>query len=162
VDANLVVHHGPGSPLANMEDYFNMKECSIQVPSFYFGANLKKTVMPNGVVAWGTSSRKYVQSAVHNAKEYLAALTGDKKLMKKAYGPFAKGFKPELDESPELDPTRANFYQSQIGILLWCVELGRIDTITEVSIFSPIFPCLMKATCNLSYMCLHTWGYITI
>jgi hypothetical protein len=35
--------------------------------------------------------------------------------------------------SPELDPIRANFYQSQIGILLWCVELGRTDIITEVS-----------------------------
>jgi hypothetical protein len=55
-----------------------------------------------------------------------------KKLMKKASGPFAGGYKPELDESPELDSTRANFYQSQIVILRWCVELGRIDIITEV------------------------------
>jgi hypothetical protein len=29
-----------------------------------------------------------------------------------------------------------NFYQSQIGIMRWCVELGRIDIITEVSMFS--------------------------
>jgi hypothetical protein len=53
-------------------------------------------------------------------------------LMKKASGPFAGGYNPELDESPELDSTRANFYQSQIGILRWRVELGRIDIITEV------------------------------
>jgi hypothetical protein len=82
------------------------------------------------------SSRKYVQSAVHNVQDYLAALPGDQKLPKKASGPFAGGYKPELDESPELDPSRANFYQSQIGILRWCVELGRIDIITEVSILS--------------------------
>jgi hypothetical protein len=56
--------------------------------------------------------------------------------MKKASGPFGGGYKPELDESPELDPTRADFYQSQIGILRWCVELGRIAIITEVSMFS--------------------------
>jgi hypothetical protein len=56
-------------------------------------------------------------------------------LMKKASGQFAGGYKPELDESPKLDPTRANFYQSQIGIMRWCVELGRIDIITEVSMF---------------------------
>jgi hypothetical protein len=30
----------------------------------------------------------------------------------------------------------ANFYQSQIGILRWCVELGRIDIITETSMVS--------------------------
>jgi hypothetical protein len=56
------------------------------------------------------SSSKYVQSAVQNVKEYLAALPGDQKLLKKASGPFAGGYKPELDESPELDSTRANFY----------------------------------------------------
>jgi hypothetical protein len=82
------------------------------------------------------SSIKYVQSAVHNVQEYLAALHGDQKLHKKASGPFAGGYKPELDESPELDPLRANFYQSQIGIMRWYVALGRIDIITEVSMKS--------------------------
>jgi hypothetical protein len=57
-------------------------------------------------------------------------------LEKKASGPFAGGYKPELDENSERDPTRANFYQSQIGILRWCVDLGRIDIITEVSMLS--------------------------
>jgi hypothetical protein len=56
--------------------------------------------------------------------------------MKKTSGPFAGGHKPEIDESPEMDPTRANLYQSQIGILRWYVELGRIDIITEVSMMS--------------------------
>jgi hypothetical protein len=100
------------------------------------GAKLKKTVLPNGVVAWGMSSSKHVQSAVHNVKEYLAALPGDQMLVKKASDRFTGGYKPQLDESPELDPTRANFYQSQIGILRWCVELGRIDIITELSMLS--------------------------
>jgi hypothetical protein len=82
------------------------------------------------------SSSKYVQSAVQNVKEYLTALPGDQMLAKKASGPFGGGYKPELDENPELDPTRANLYQSQIGILRWCVELVRIDIITEVSMLS--------------------------
>jgi hypothetical protein len=64
------------------------------------------------------------------------ALPGDHMLVKKASGPFAGGYKPEIDEGPELDPTRANFYQSQIGILRWCVELGSIDITTEVSMLS--------------------------
>jgi hypothetical protein len=68
-------------------------------------------------------------------------------LVKKASGPFSGGYKPELDESPELDPTRANFYQSQIGILRWCVELGRIDIITEVSMLS-------------AYLCLPQEGHL--
>jgi hypothetical protein len=132
VDDILCVHHDPGSLLATLDEYFKMKEGSIQVPTFYLGANMKKTVLTNGVVAWGMISRKYVQSAVHNVKEYMTALPGDQKMINKASGPFLGGGKPELDASPELDLTRANFYQSQIGILRWCVELGPIDIITEV------------------------------
>jgi hypothetical protein len=66
----------------------------------------------------------------------MVALPGDQMLVKNESGPFAGGYKTELDESPELYPTRENFYQSQIGILRWCVELGRIDIITEVSMLS--------------------------
>jgi hypothetical protein len=136
VDDILCVHHDPVAPLTKLDEYFKMKEGSIHVPTFYLGAKLKKTVLPNGVVAWGMSSSKYMQSAVQNVQDYLSALPGDQKLLKKAYGPFAGGYKPELDEIPELDPTRANFYQSQIRILRWCVELGCIDIITEVSMLS--------------------------
>jgi hypothetical protein len=130
VDEILCVHHDHGSPLAKLDEYFKMKEGAIQVPTFYVGAKLKNTVLPNGVVAWGMSSSKYVQSAVQNVQEYMAALPGDHMLVNNSSGPFAGGYKPDLDESPELDPTRANFYQSQIVILRWCVELGCIDIIT--------------------------------
>jgi hypothetical protein len=53
-----------------------MKEVSIQVSTFYLGPKLKKTVLPNGVVDWGMISRKYVQSAVQNVQDYLAASWG--------------------------------------------------------------------------------------
>jgi hypothetical protein len=136
VDDILCVYHDPGAPLAKLDEYFKIKEGSIQVPTFYLGAKLKNNFLPNGVVAWGMSYSKYVQSNVKNVQYYSTALPGDHKLLKKASGPFAGGYKPEFDESPELDPTRTNFYQSQIGILRWCVELGRIYIITEVSMLS--------------------------
>jgi hypothetical protein len=78
-------------------------------------------------------------------------------LMKKASGPFEGGYKPELDESPELDPTRTNFYQSQIGILRWCVELGRIDIITELSMLST-YLCLPREG-NLEAV-FHVFAYL--
>jgi hypothetical protein len=68
-------------------------------------------------------------------------------MLKKTPAPFAGSYKPELDETPELDPVKANFYQSQIGILRWCVELGRIDIITEVSMLS-------------TYLCLSREGHL--
>jgi hypothetical protein len=112
MDDILCVHRDPGAPLVKLDEYFKMKEDSIQVPTFYLGAKLKKTVWPNGVVAWGMSSRKYVQSAFQNVQEHMVALPGDQKFQKKASGSFVGGYKTELDESPELDPVRANFYQS--------------------------------------------------
>ena len=41
-----------------------------------------------------------------------------------------------MDVTPELNVDQASFYQSQIGVLHWCVELGCIDIITEVSALS--------------------------
>jgi hypothetical protein len=46
-----------------------------------------------------------------------------------------------------LDPTRANLYQSQIGILRWCEELGRIVIITALSMLS-------------TYLCLPRKGHL--
>jgi hypothetical protein len=47
VDGILCVHHKPGTPLDKLDEYFKMKEGSIQVPTFYFGTKMKKTVLPN-------------------------------------------------------------------------------------------------------------------
>jgi hypothetical protein len=136
VDDILCVLHDPGMPLAKLNDYLKMKEGSIQVPTFYLGAKLKKIVLPTGVIDQGMNFSKYVQSTVQNVQEYLTALPGRNKLAKKAHAPFAGGYKPALDESPELDPIMVNFFRLQIGILHWCVELGQIEIITEVSILS--------------------------
>ena len=40
---------------------------------------------------------------------------------------------PELDGTSELNPDLANYYQSQISVLYWIVELGQVDIIMEVS-----------------------------
>jgi hypothetical protein len=46
-----------------------------------------------------------------------------------------------------LDPVVAIFFQTQIGILCWSVELGRIKIITEVSMLS-------------NYLCLPREGHL--
>jgi hypothetical protein len=52
-----------------------------------------------------------------------------------------------IDESQVLGPEMANYFQSQIGILRWCVELGRIDIITEVSMI-------------LNFLCMPREGHL--
>ena len=55
---------------------------------------------------------------------------------KRADNPLALGYVPELDVSPVLTSDLASYYQSQIGVLRWMVELGRVDINTEVSMLS--------------------------
>lgn len=134
VDDIACVHHDAENALHEIDKYFEMKSGSIGDPDYYLGAKLRKTTLPNGVVAWGMSTSKYVLSAVNNVKDYLAQDGGS--LPKRAATPFPQGYRPELDISPELDADKASYFQSQIGVLRWCVEIGRIDIITEVSLLA--------------------------
>jgi hypothetical protein len=84
-----------------------MKPGSIMEPTFYLGSKFKKTVMPNGVVAWGTSSSMYVQAAVQNVQKFLKK-NGDRKLKKNASSPFEATSSADIDESPVLGPEMAN------------------------------------------------------
>ena len=132
VDDCLCVHHDAEGQLHELDKFFKMKPGSIGDPDLYLGAKVKKTVLPNGVVAWGLSPSKYVQEAVKNVEEHLAK-QGGRKLAKRASAPFPTGYIPELDQTRELDEKESSYYQSLIGILRWMVEIGRTDIITEVS-----------------------------
>ena len=77
--------------------------------------------------------KKYVQESCRNAEEYLEKNYNGRKLDKRANAPWIPGYECEVDATPELSPELASYYQSQIGILRWMVELGRVDMITEVS-----------------------------
>jgi len=135
VDDILVVHHQAENALKEIDHFFKMKPGSIADPDFYLGAKVRWIVLPNGVVAWSMSSSKYIQSAVQNVREYLNK-NSRYSMPKRASIPFTSGFEHDIDVSPELDQAWSSFYQSQVGILRWCVELGRIDIITEVSILA--------------------------
>ncbi|KAL7571624.1 hypothetical protein ACA910_011164 [Epithemia clementina (nom. ined.)] len=87
-----------------------MKEGSIGDPSVYLGAKLKPMTLPNGVVAWGMSLGKYVQSSVKNVEEYMANHMGGRTLPKKAPTPFANDYKPEMDTTKELNPENGKLF----------------------------------------------------
>ena len=55
---------------------------------------------------------------------------------KEGRDPLPTIYRPEIDVTPELEPTEASFYASLIGMLCWIVELGRINICLEVSIMS--------------------------
>jgi hypothetical protein len=54
----------------------------------------------------------------------------------KAETPLQTSYRPELDVTPELQPIKAAYYMSLIGILRWIVQLGQVDICLEVSMMS--------------------------
>jgi hypothetical protein len=133
-----------------------MKKGSIQVPTFYLGAKFKKTVLPNGVIAWGVSSSKYVQSAVHNAQEYLAALPGNRRLLNKAPAPFVGGYKPSLMRSLSWTPSRLTSSSRRLvscaGVWIW----GALTSSLRFQCCPLTFACRVKVTWTPCSVCVPT------
>jgi hypothetical protein len=80
-------------------------------------------------------------------------------LNKNASAPFEATYRVEIDESPVLGLEMANYFQCQIGILRWCVELGRIDIITEVSMLSTFLCMPHKGHLDAVY---HLFAYLSL
>ena len=105
-------------------------------PDVYLGAKVKRMEMPNGVQAWALSSSKYVQEAVQNVENYLRDELSGWTLRKRAPTPFMSEYDPNMDMTKQVSAELATYSQSQIGILCWMVEMGRIDIATEVSLLA--------------------------
>lgn len=70
-------------------------------------------------------------------------------------------YKPEDDNTTELEPPDAAYYQSLIDVVRWIVvELGRVDIATEISVMSscmalPRFGHMMQLYNIFAYLKLH-------
>ena len=133
VDDALAIGHDPIEQLNQLDKYFMMKKGSIGDPDVYLGGKLRKVTLDNGVVAWSYCPSKYVQEAVSNVERYLKENHKGRKLKRKVNDPWPYKYDELEDESPELNPKDGQFYQSQIGVLQWALEIGRVDCITQIS-----------------------------
>ena len=126
------------------------------IQTFISGPNCESQNVSNGVEAWGFSPSNHVQEAVENIEKYLRKknLPGIKFIVR---GPWPSGYVAELDDSRELNTEEASFYQSQIGILGCCVEIGRIDITTEVSVLSSCNAMPREGHLDAVF---HIYGYI--
>jgi hypothetical protein len=120
---------------------FPLKKTTVGDPDIYLGAKLQKVVLENGGEAWSMSPSKYVLEAVKNVKDYLQEKEPGRPWLKKAPTPFVKDYRPEINISPELGTDDGTYYQSQLGVLQYMEELGRVGIITEVSMLSSHLAC---------------------
>ncbi len=137
VDDISCVHHDPMSVLNLINGYMPLKPSLVGDPDIYLGAKLKLTQLDKGIWAWGLNPSKYVAQAVRNCVKHLTdKLNNHFHLPQQADNPFPYDYNPELDLSEPFDPECSSFYQHFIGVMRWMVELGCIDTATEVSLLS--------------------------
>ncbi len=64
------------------------------------------------------------------------ALAQDNRVLKKNKQPFSTDYYPELDDTALLNDEETNYYQSQVSILRWMIELGRLDIYVHVALLS--------------------------
>lgn len=101
----------------------------------YLGATVHRHTDPEtGEECWAMSSQHYIDEAIRNVQNWLAKR--ECMLKTRASSVFPSKYRPELDISKLLDDEDANYFQQQIGVLRWMVELGRIDICMEVSMLA--------------------------
>ena len=123
--------------MKRLSDTYKLKEGSVKEPETYLGADISKYTVTRGtevVDCYSMSSDTYLKRAIKVVEDELALV--NKSLKRKAPSPMASGYRPELDSSPYLDPSRASYFMSLMGILRWAIELGRIDIMVEAGLLS--------------------------
>ena len=158
VDDCLCIDMHPEAVIRNeIGQHWTLKESSIGPPQLYLGNKVSKVTLSNNITCWAFSSSQYVQAAVSNVVSYLKErnLT----LPKRASAPFRGDYRPEVDTTPELTPAEAAYYQSQIGVLRWIVELGRVDITCEVSELASMMAMPREGHMDQLY---HIYAYLKI
>ena len=115
---------------------FTLKKESVKEPDLYLGANIEKKFFDEepSKARWAMSSTNYTKKAIEEVERELTK--ADKRLPTKVSTPLGHKYRPELDQTPELDDKRQNYYQGLIGVLRWICELGRLDLLVSVSLMS--------------------------
>jgi hypothetical protein len=138
VDDALVVSQHPQRIMEVLGAKYVLKAGSVGEPKTYFGAKVSKYWLEHsddpGKARWNLSVEDYINRAVKDVETELEKV--GKALPTKVTTPTTADYRPELDRSRELGPEQATYFAGLIGILCWCIELGRIDIIVEVSLLS--------------------------
>ncbi|KAI2494242.1 Reverse transcriptase (RNA-dependent DNA polymerase) [Fragilaria crotonensis] len=137
-DNILVIDHEPKVVMDYLASRYTLKPGSVKEPDTYLGSQISKFFIEGAEnpekPRWAMSSEKYVKQAVAEVELELAKV--DQCLPTRVTTPLSQGYRPELDQSRELDGKRGQYYQSLIGVLRWICELGRVDILVAVSMLS--------------------------
>jgi hypothetical protein len=119
VEDVLLICKNPQETMDYLKSRYTLQTSSVKEPDVYLGTQIKKWYIAESddptKAHWAMSSEGYVKQAIPDVETELS-LT-DKTLPTKVTTPLLTGYRPELDQSIELDPRHASYYQGVIGVL---------------------------------------------
>jgi hypothetical protein len=155
VDDVLALSHEPEIIMKSLEKYYRLKD-GFAKPTQYLGAAVKEWTFPDDASRpkWALSSEQYIKEAMKNIERHLAE---QNRSLRKSNQPMPLAYLPELDITSLLCEEEIHFYQSQISILRWMVELGRLDIYINVALLSSYLTSPRKGHLEAVY-CIY--GYL--
>ena len=139
--------------------HYKLKDRSIKEPDSYLGVQVSKLYIDGAddpeKPQWVMPLEKYVKHAVTNVKTELASV--DQCLPTRVMTPMSQGYRPELDQSKEIDLKCAQYYQSLISVLRWICELGWIDILVAVSM---LLRCVVLPRQGHLQQVFHIFAYL--
>jgi hypothetical protein len=140
VDDLLAIGMEPRVTLNILESGYNYVLKDFGPPTRYLGASIGTYDLDDHTNFFCMSPDQYLANAItvvqanlqkHNIK--LSSIRSDV--------PMTPGYHPEVDISDPLDADSMNLYQSFVGGLRWCIELGRIDICNALRKLSSYLIC---------------------
>jgi hypothetical protein len=145
--------------MEGLEAKYVLKAGSVGEHMTYLGAKVSKYRLEHSdnpdKVQWSLSAEDYVNRAVKDVETELEKAS--KALPTKVTTPTKADYHPELDQSKELGPDQAMYFSGLISILRWCIELGWIDIIVEVSLLSLFLACPCEGHMQQAF---HVFSYL--
>lgn len=161
VDDVLVISEHPDRIMEAIGSAFTIKPGSQKEPDLYLGAQIEKHCIYDSneptKTRWAMSCNSYVSNAIKTVENSMKDVGMTFLPKGRIETPLTTGYKPELDNSAELDPARLNYYQGLIGVLRWICELGRLDIVLPVSLMSRYLASPRWGHLN---QVLHIFGYL--
>jgi hypothetical protein len=135
-DDILVISEQPAKILTCLDQHYVIKPSSIGPPTQYLGAQIGQFRIPDEPekIQWSLSSKKYAKEAIRNLQQWL--VEHNLPHLKSTSSVLPSGYRPELDATEYCNEELHHFYQQQIGVLCWLVELGQINICAEVSMLA--------------------------
>ena len=90
----------------------------------YLGDQIRNMIVYRAE-SWYMSTEKYARAAVENVEKNIAK--SNQHLPTRCKTPIMSGYPPETDTFPELKDKGVTYYQEMVGLLIWEVDMGRVD-----------------------------------